>query len=298
MNRRGFNHGMPGRPGFQRAGVANPMNPENAQLPQQGSPPLSFTATKDSSLLNSDDEKALALEFVKREKARVQTFEKLDSDTASRISYLQNNPLDSARQAMKDKYSEEAKKQLALIRENPQHVPGGLPHRAHMVALYFHVDQVDELGMPYSFRPQGVVQLLKQSEEYAAMTEEEKNDAVCTAYLQDVAKNTSVALEDLRQIGFTHSTLTAIEALVPRPEEDKETYYARIMNEGTVVRAVELARLSYTNLPSRRAQLAGSPAKPVDDEKRNDYARLGRENADVFNMLKASAPSHLTEYAR
>lgn len=172
---------------------------------------------------------------------------------------------------------------------------------AQAVSVSAHAGQRDKLGVPYPEHPQGVHDFLVASKEYAELTDEEKQDAECAAYLHDVVEDTEVTLEDLRRIGFSEGVISAVDALSTREGEDKDAYYARILASGAVPRALKLADLSHNNLPCRRALLPGAPGVPLkaDDPKGgNMFVRLGVKYAKAYKALGAEVPEHLKPFAK
>ena len=175
---------------------------------------------------------------------------------------------------------------------------------AKAVSVSAHAGQRDKLGVPYPYHPQGVHDLLVASKEYDELTTQQKQDAEAAAYLHDVVEDTDLTLEDLRRIGFSEGTITAVDALTVREEEkeDKSKYFARICapETGPVPRALKLADLSHNNLPCRRASLPGAPGVPLkaDDPKGGDmYGRLGKKYAKAYQALDAEIPDHLKQFA-
>jgi hypothetical protein len=103
--------------------------------------------------------------------------------------------------------------------------------KAIRIAVNAHSGQADKGGAPYITHP---LRLMA-----AVETEEEKIVAV----LHDVIEDTSVTIEDLRQVGFSEDVLTGVACVTHRREESFADYVVRCKAH-PLARQVKLADLT------------------------------------------------------
>lgn len=110
--------------------------------------------------------------------------------------------------------------------------------KALKISFEAHKDQVDKCGIPYVFHPFHVAE---------QMTDE---ITTCTALLHDVAEDTDITIEDLREYGFPEKVLDALELLTHQKDESYLEYINRI-KDNPVAKAVKLADLEHNMDMSR-----------------------------------------------
>ena len=114
--------------------------------------------------------------------------------------------------------------------------------KAMQIAYRAHEGQVDQMGVPYIFHP---FHLAEQ------MTDEA---SVCAALLHDVAEDTSVTLEQLRQ-DFPPEVTDAL-ALLTHSEGVDYLDYVRAIAENPIARKVKLADLAHNGDEARMAMVS------------------------------------------
>ena len=111
---------------------------------------------------------------------------------------------------------------------------------AMRIAYEAHKGQVDKSGMPYIFHPYHLAE---------QMTDE---TATCVALLHDVAEDTDMTFEDLRELGISDRVIESLALLT----HDKSVSYADYINSikesgDKVAIAVKLADLHHNSDISR-----------------------------------------------
>lgn len=112
---------------------------------------------------------------------------------------------------------------------------------AQRIATDAHRGQVDKAGNPYIGHPERVVGAV--DEHYAA----------AAAWLHDVAEDTPVSIESLRQM-FPAIVIDAVEALTRQTDELPSAYYARV-RANPIALEVKLADIADNCDPTRLAML-------------------------------------------
>lgn len=102
--------------------------------------------------------------------------------------------------------------------------------RAIAIAAQAHAGQVDKAGQPYILHPLRVMQ---------AQT---SDAARIVGVLHDVVEDTDYSLDDLRQEGFGHDVLEALDAVTRRSEETYEEFVQRAVSD-PLARSVKYADL-------------------------------------------------------
>lgn len=88
--------------------------------------------------------------------------------------------------------------------------------KAIEVAVKAHKNQPDKSGMPYILHPLRV------------MLEFKDPVLMSIAVLHDVVEDTSVTIQDLRDMGFTERILRGVEDMTHKKETSREEYYSKI----------------------------------------------------------------------
>lgn len=108
------------------------------------------------------------------------------------------------------------------------------------LAVRAHQRQKDKAGAPYILHPLRL--MLRMDSEPAMMV----------AVLHDVVEDSPITLENLRELGFPETVVTAVDSLTRRPEESYEAFIDRV-KLNPLARRVKLADLE-DNMDLRRLQ--------------------------------------------
>lgn len=133
----------------------------------------------------------------------------------------------------------------------------GLIGKALEVAVRAHAGQKDKGGYDYVLHPITVALHVR--------TEDEK----VVALLHDAVEDTDVTLEDLRELGFSETIVSAVDALTQRNGEARVDYLRRV-KENPLATAVKIADLNHNSDISRI---------PSPEEK--DFARIEKYAAEI-----------------
>ena len=87
------------------------------------------------------------------------------------------------------------------------------------IANNAHKDQLDKGGNPYILHPTAVAASVNGTEEKIV------------AYLHDVIEDTDITLEDLKNMGFTHSILVSLDKITKRKGVSYDDYLAGIRDD-------------------------------------------------------------------
>lgn len=128
--------------------------------------------------------------------------------------------------------------------------------KALQIAWEAHFGQKDKGGRPYIRHPLSVAG--RMDTEYE----------IITALLHDVAEDTEVSLEDLRNMGFPEEILKALSLLTHDPEEDYMDYIRRIRSN-ELARRVKLADLWHNS----QAERLGREPSEKDLRRLEKYAK-------------------------
>ncbi len=114
-----------------------------------------------------------------------------------------------------------------------------LLEKAIGVAVNAHAGQVDKMGNPYILHPLHLMM--------AMQTEEE----MVTAVLHDVVEDTTVTLDNLKEMGFPTPILTALDLLTHDTASTSYEDYVAAIKPNPLARRVKLADLAH-NMDTRR----------------------------------------------
>lgn len=130
-----------------------------------------------------------------------------------------------------------------------------LLEKAIFIAVNAHKGQVDKGGNPYILHPLRVMVSVKTIEEKIV------------ALLHDVVEDSDITIDQLRNEGFSESTLEAIQLLTRTPDCTYEDYLQRIKSNCL---ALEIKKADlYDNLDnSRLSELTSSDYKRIDKYKK------------------------------
>ncbi|MBQ5968582.1 MAG: HD domain-containing protein [Clostridia bacterium] len=112
--------------------------------------------------------------------------------------------------------------------------------RAYEIAANAHAGQVDKAGKDYISHPLTVASFVE--------TDDEKT----VALLHDVAEDTPVTLQDLRDAGFSEAVVHAVDCVTKRSGEPLRDYLQRVKSDklATVVKLADLRHNSdLTRIP-------------------------------------------------
>lgn len=101
-----------------------------------------------------------------------------------------------------------------------------------------HKNQTDKSGIPYVFHP------------FYLAEQMQTEDATVVALLHDVVEDTDYTLQDLAEMGFGETVITALSLLTHDPAVEYMDYVQAIKNN-PVAKAVKLADLRHNSDPTR-----------------------------------------------
>ena len=109
-----------------------------------------------------------------------------------------------------------------------------LTKKAMKISFEAHKEQTDKNGMPYIYHP---IHLAEQMQDEAT---------VCVALLHDVAEDTDITLDDLKQEGFSKEIMDALRLMT---HDDAVPYmdYVQKIRENSIATAVKLADLKHNS---------------------------------------------------
>ena len=130
-----------------------------------------------------------------------------------------------------------------------------LTNRAMQIAYRAHHGQTDRSGVPYVFHPFHLAEQMETEETTVA------------ALLHDVAEDTELTLDDLRETGIPERVLEALALLTHDPAVPYLEYVARL-KDNEIARAVKLADLKHNSDLTRLNRVG-----PRDLERVEKYRR-------------------------
>lgn len=120
---------------------------------------------------------------------------------------------------------------------------------ARVIATLAHLGQTDKSGHEYIRHPERVAASVA-----AFAPDDWKYEAEQVAWLHDVVEDTSVTLNDLRDLGFSEDVVSGVDAMTKRKGEDMEDYFARVRSN-PLARIVKHADIDDNINPGRLALL-------------------------------------------
>lgn len=130
-----------------------------------------------------------------------------------------------------------------------------LLEKAIFIAVNAHKGQVDKGGNPYILHPLRVMVSVKTIEEKIV------------ALLHDVVEDSDITIDQLRNEGFSESTLDAIQLLTKTPDCTYENYLQRIKSNSLALE-IKKADLNDNLDNSRLSELTPSDYKRIDKYKK------------------------------
>ena len=106
--------------------------------------------------------------------------------------------------------------------------------KALQLCFEAHKDQKDKAGMPYVFHPFHLAEQMPDE------------DTVVTALLHDVAEDTPITLEELRDMGFGEAVLEALALMTHNKAVPYLDYVAKLKGN-RIARTVKLADLRHNS---------------------------------------------------
>jgi (p)ppGpp synthase/HD superfamily hydrolase len=94
---------------------------------------------------------------------------------------------------------------------------GDTVEMARQIAVRAHAGQTDKAGVAYITHPARVAARVAGD-----------LDAEAVAWLHDVVEDTGRSVEELYAAGFPERVVGAVDAISQRPDEEPDTYYARV----------------------------------------------------------------------
>lgn len=130
----------------------------------------------------------------------------------------------------------------------------------------WHEGQVDKADQPYWTHPARVAENLQSWPGFVDFTEEEKERAVCSAYLHDVLEDCDITPAHLLDEGFGLGIIHPVSLLTKDASFSTIENYCANIRGNKIARAVKLADLS-DNCNIQRQELLRSQGYVIDEEK-------------------------------
>ena len=141
-----------------------------------------------------------------------------------------------------------------------------LVEHAATLSKTWHEGQVDKAGQPYWTHPARVARNLQSWPGFDELSDEDKERALCTAYLHDVLEDCEVSRVELLDNGFGMGIMHPVYLLTKDENFTTiENYCSQIMGN-KIARAVKLADLS-DNCNMNRQALFRVQGYVIDEEK-------------------------------
>ena len=138
-------------------------------------------------------------------------------------------------------------------------------HAAQMSKIW-HEGQVDKAGQPYWTHPARVAKNLQSWPGFDALSDKDKERAVCTAYLHDVLEDCVVSRVELLDNGFDMGIMHPVYLLTKDENFTTIEDYCQNIRGNKIARAVKLADLS-DNCNHQRQALLGEQGFVINEEK-------------------------------
>lgn len=138
--------------------------------------------------------------------------------------------------------------------------------KAMRVCFAAHKDQLDKSGLPYVFHPFHLAEQMRDE------------DTAVTALLHDVAEDSDITLDDLRDMGFNERVLHAL-SLLTHDHAVPYSEYVRRIGSDPVARAVKIADLTHNSDLSR-----------LDEPTEDDLKRVGKYTAALAVLTSEQCP--------
>lgn len=138
-------------------------------------------------------------------------------------------------------------------------------HSATMSKTW-HEGQVDKAGQPYWTHPARVAKNLQSWPGFEELSDEDKERAVCTAYLHDVLEDCDVSREELLDNDFGVGIMHPVFLLTKDENFTTIEDYCAEIRGNKIARAVKLADLS-DNCNLQRQALLREQGSDIDEEK-------------------------------
>ena len=138
----------------------------------------------------------------------------------------------------------------------------------HDVAMSktWHEGQVDKAGQPYWTHPARVAQNLRSWPGFDELSDEDKERALCAAYLHDVLEDCEVSRVELLDNGFGMGIMHPVYLLTKEENFTTIENYCFKIRANKIARAVKLADLS-DNCNLQRQALLREQGFVIDEEK-------------------------------
>lgn len=138
-------------------------------------------------------------------------------------------------------------------------------HAAKMSKIW-HEGQVDKAGKPYWTHPARVAKNVQSWPGFDALSDKDKERAVCTAYLHDVFEDCDVSRVELLDNGFDMGIMHPVFLLTKDENFTTIEDYCQNIRGNRIARAVKLADLS-DNCNLQRQALLQEQDYVIDEEK-------------------------------
>ena len=147
-----------------------------------------------------------------------------------------------------------------------------LTKKAMKIAYEAHKDQVDKSGLPYIYHP---IHLAEQME---------SEDEICVALLHDVAEDTDITLEQLKEMGFNENIIYAIRLMTHDDNMPYMEYVKRIKGCSDLAKKVKLVDLSHNSDLSRLDYVSEKDIKRVEKYSQAQLL-LGLKNSRIYGAV-------------
>jgi (p)ppGpp synthase/HD superfamily hydrolase len=131
--------------------------------------------------------------------------------------------------------------------------------RAIEIAISAHRGALDKARRPYILHPLSLMLRFRDL------------DAMIAAVLHDTVEDSDLTIEELRDEGFSHTVIAAVDTLTRRESESYDAFISRVSSD-PIARRVKLADLEH-NMDLRRL----GTLSPADVERLEKYHRAWRE---------------------
>ena len=166
-----------------------------------------------------------------------------------------------------------------------------LVEHAAAMSKTWHEGQVDKAGQPYWTHPARVAQNLQSWPGFDELSDDDKERALCTAYLHDVLEDCEVSRVELLDNGFGVGIMHPVYLLTKDESFTTIENYCSQIRGNKIARAVKLADLS-DNCNLQRQALLREQGYVIDEEKYPKVKGLLKpsdaEN-EWFNLIISSA---------
>lgn len=144
---------------------------------------------------------------------------------------------------------------------------------AQQITTRAHAGQTDRAGIAYITHPARVAARVAGDP-----------DAEAVAWLHDVVEDTGQSVADLHAAGIPERVVGAVDAISKRPDEDRDSYYARVAANPLALK-VKYADLADNGDPERLAMLEPEERRRLTAKYKHAHEVLAAESASSEEQL-------------